>query len=63
VEFPNAVEFSPRVALGKKLGPETYNTYTCPIVDTLKNYLWKAVVPEASNRGTQNLNLKMQKGR
>ena len=63
MEFPNAVEVSPRVALGKKLGTETYNTYTCLIVDTFKHNLWKAVAPEANNRETRNLNLEMQKGR
>lgn len=43
----------------KYTGIECDNTYTCPIIDTLKHYIWKAIAPEVRSRGTQNLELEV----
>jgi len=45
---------------GKKYtGIESDNKYTCPIIHTLKHYIWKVIAPEVRSGGTQNLELEV----
>ena len=46
VELPNAVEISAIVALEKRQGTESDDTYNCLIIDTFGLYLQKAINPE-----------------
>ena len=39
---------------------ESESTYTCLIIETFGNYLWKAIAAQASNRGTPNLDSKCE---
>jgi len=57
MELHNAAEILLKVALQKRHGMESENTYDCLIIDTFGCYLWKAIAPEASNRGTPKLEL------
>jgi len=50
MEIHNAAEILPKVALQKRQGTESENTYTCLITDTFGRYLWKVI---ASQRGVQ----------
>ena len=59
MELPNAAEILPTVALKKKQGTESDNTYNCPI---LIYYFWKAIAPEPSNKGTPKVGTQSVKG-
>ena len=61
VELPNDAEISPTVALEKRQGTESGNTYNCPIIDTFRLYLWKTIAPKTSNGGTPNLKLRVRR--
>ena len=50
METHNAAEILPKVALQKRQGKESENTYTRLIIDTFGRYLWKVI---ASQRGVQ----------
>jgi len=58
MELHNAAEILLKVALQKRQGMESENTYNYLIIDTFGCYLQKAIAPEASNRGTPKLELK-----
>ena len=59
MELPNAAEILPTVALEKRQGTESDNTYNCPIFGYIRTYLWKAKEP--SNGGTPNLELRVRR--
>ena len=49
MEFPNAAETLPIVAIEKKQVTESDNTYNCPIIE-----MQKFIAPDISNGGTPN---------
>jgi len=57
MELHNAAEILLEVALQKRQGMESENTYDYLIIDTFGCYLWKAIAPEASDRGNPKLEL------
>jgi len=48
IELHNAAEILPKVALLKRQGMESENTYNInfPIIDTFGCYIWKAGAPD-----------------
>ena len=58
MELPEP-ENLPRVASEKQHGTESENTCNFPIFDTFGCYVWKDIVPEASNPGTPTLDLEL----
>lgn len=59
MELPSAAEILPTVTLQKRQETESENAYIILIIDTFEHYLWKAIAPEARNKGTPNLELEV----
>ena len=55
MELSNVAEILLMVALKKRQGMESDNTYNCPIFDIF------GLTPEPSNGGTPNLELRVQR--